>query len=71
MLSLLFSLLIFVLVVCIAIWLIRLLCAAIPGCPPFVPAIAIALVALIALAVLFGDFSGENFHLGYHHFHNW
>ena len=70
MLSVLFSLLIFVFILAISFWLVRLVCAGIPGCPPFVAPIVIAIIALVALYFLFGNVSGESFRFGVHHFSN-
>jgi hypothetical protein len=62
MLEILFSLLILCLILGIVFWLLGMVLAGIPGCPPFVKPLIIAIVALIALMWLFGGYVGDGAH---------
>lgn len=53
----LISLVVFVVIVCIVVWLVGLIMGAIPNSPAFLQPVVIALIAIIALIWLFGGYA--------------
>lgn len=53
----LISLLVFVVVVAIVIWLVKLILASIPNKPAFLQPVVIVVIALIAFVYLFGGYA--------------
>jgi hypothetical protein len=53
----LLSLLVFVVIVCIVVWLVNMVMAGIPNKPPFLQPVIIAIIAICALIYLFGGFA--------------